>query len=128
MSVAADVRSGQRCYCFKPSLCKHIRLYCLCAVLAGMQGHLDQVEAPAQAATGPAPEPDLKSKKAPTGARARSIKTPLQREALEAAYLSKLSQSHHCYCLPRAVGSLYTHNIYNSMQSINFQLRKCAEL
>ena len=36
------------------------------------------------------PELDLKSKKAPTGARARSIKTPLQREALEAAFLSKI--------------------------------------
>lgn len=32
---------------------------------------------------------EVKGKKAPTGARARSIKTPLQREALEAAYLSE---------------------------------------
>ena len=55
-----------------------------------MQAEPDQVEAPAQTTNGPAPESDSKSKKAPTGARARSIKTPLQREALEAAYLSKL--------------------------------------
>ena len=33
---------------------------------------------------------DLKGKKGHTGARARSIKTPLQREALEAAFLSEL--------------------------------------
>lgn len=58
-----------------------------------MQAEADQVEALAQAANGVAPESDSKNKKAPTGARARSIKTPLQREALEAAYLSELSLS-----------------------------------
>ncbi len=52
-----------------------------------VEGH--QTEAtPAEASSQP-PELELKSKKAPTGARARSIKTPLQREALEAAYLSE---------------------------------------
>ena len=55
----------------------------------GMQADPDQDEASAHAANALASEPDSKSKKAPTGARARSIKTPLQREALEAAYLSK---------------------------------------
>ena len=37
----------------------------------------------------PTSDQDVKGKKAPSGARARSIKTPLQREALEAAYLSE---------------------------------------
>ena len=63
-----------------------------------MQAETDQVEAPAQAANGLAPECDSKNKKASTGARARSIKTPLQREALEAAYLSELSQSELLSC------------------------------
>ena len=40
-------------------------------------------------ANGQGPDLDIIGKKAPTGARARSIKTPLQREALEAAFLSK---------------------------------------
>lgn len=93
-----------------------------------MQGEPDQVGAPAQVANGPAPEPDSKIKKAPTGARARSIKTPLQREALEAAYLSKLSQFHECNCSGRDIRKLYTHNVYYAMQSISFQQRKCAEL
>ena len=50
----------------------------------------------------PAPDSDSKHKKAPTGARARSIKTPLQREALEAAYLSKFvtSSGHDTAPLP----------------------------
>ena len=50
-----------------------------------------QMEAPIQDTTVHLPETDLKGKKAPTGARARSIKTPLQREALEAAYLSEFT-------------------------------------
>lgn len=55
----------------------------------GMQAEPAQDEAPGHVANALASELDSKTKKAPTGARARSIKTPLQREALEAAYLSK---------------------------------------
>lgn len=50
----------------------------------------DQIEHTPGEVNNHGPELDLKSKKAPTGARARSIKTPLQREALEAAFLSEI--------------------------------------
>ena len=55
----------------------------------GMPPEGDQIEQTPGEVHNHGPELDLKSKKAPTGARARSIKTPLQREALEAAFLSE---------------------------------------
>ncbi|KAL0041481.1 hypothetical protein WJX79_004991 [Trebouxia sp. C0005] len=54
---------------------------------SGMAPEGDQIEQTPGEIHNHGPELDLKSKKAPTGARARSIKTPLQREALEAAFL-----------------------------------------
>lgn len=54
---------------------------------SGMAPDGDQIEQTPGEVHNHVPELDLKSKKAPTGARARSIKTPLQREALEAAFL-----------------------------------------
>ena len=60
-----------------------------------MQAEPARNETPVQETTVQLPETDLKGKKAPTGARARSIKTPLQREALEAAYLSKFAAVLH---------------------------------
>jgi hypothetical protein len=67
----------------------------------GMAPEGDQIEQTPGEVHNHGPELDLKSKKAPTGARARSIKTPLQREALEAAFLSKIptfsSRSSLCY-------------------------------
>ena len=60
------------------------------AASTGMAGEGNKMEAEAKEGNNQALDPEVKStKKAPTGARARSIKTPLQKEALEAAYLSK---------------------------------------
>lgn len=95
-----------------------------------MQAEPGQDEAPAQVANALASESEAKVKKAPTGARVRSIKTPLQREALEAAYLSKLCSldlRNPCCCSKLLEFLMHT-NLYLEMQLINSQQRKCGEL
>ncbi len=104
----------------------------------GMVPEGDQIEQTPGEVHNHEPEVDLKSKKAPTGARARSIKTPLQREALEAAFLSEIptfssrsSLSCHAYCdMSMSVWSpiIQALSIFCCLQSTSFQQRRCAGL
>lgn len=93
----------------------------------GMAPEGDQIEQTPGEIHNHGPELDLKSKKAPTGARARSIKTPLQREALEAAFLSEThafsSRSslgcHAPYYMSSSGPPAYRRSVFFSLPAVN---------